>query len=56
VIGTFVMRSAGCVMNDFADPSSTHVKRTADRHSRNSRFRRRALGLFAVLGLIGSRW
>ena len=32
VIGTFVMRSAGCVMNDFADREfDPHVRRTADR-------------------------
>ena len=32
VTGTFVMRSAGCVMNDFADREfDPHVRRTADR-------------------------
>src|SRR5512145_3084874 len=32
VLGTFVMRSAGCVMNDFADREfDPHVRRTADR-------------------------
>jgi len=44
VLGTFVMRSAGCVMNDFADREfDPHVRRTADRE---------ALALFAVLALI----
>ena len=54
VIGTFVMRSAGCVMNDFADREfDPHVKRTADRPlAKQSVSTAEALGLFAVLGLI----
>ena len=54
VIGTFVMRSAGCVMNDFADRDfDPHVKRTADRPlAKQSVSTAEALGLFAVLALI----
>ncbi len=54
VIGTFVMRSAGCVMNDFADREfDPHVRRTADRPlARQSVSPAEALGLFAVLALI----
>jgi 4-hydroxybenzoate polyprenyltransferase len=54
VLGTFVMRSAGCVMNDFADREfDPHVRRTADRPlARQSVSPAEALGLFAVLGLI----
>lgn len=54
VIGTFVMRSAGCVINDFADRDfDPHVRRTADRPlARQSVSTAEALGLFAVLGLI----
>ena len=54
VIGTFVMRSAGCVMNDFADREfDPHVKRTADRPlAKQSVSTAEALGLFAVLALI----
>jgi len=54
VLGTFVMRSAGCVMNDFADREfDPHVRRTADRPlARQSVSTAEALGLFAVLGLI----
>jgi 4-hydroxybenzoate polyprenyltransferase len=54
VIGTFVMRSAGCVMNDFADREfDPHVKRTADRPlAKQSISTAEALGLFAVLALI----
>ncbi len=54
VIGTFVMRSAGCVINDFADREfDPHVRRTADRPlARQSVSTAEALGLFAVLGLI----
>jgi len=53
VVGTFVMRSAGCVMNDFADREfDPHVRRTADRPlARQSVSTAEALGLFAVLGL-----
>jgi len=54
VLGTFVMRSAGCVMNDFADREfDPHVRRTANRPlARQSVSTAEALGLFAVLGLI----
>jgi 4-hydroxybenzoate polyprenyltransferase len=54
VIGTLVMRSAGCVMNDFADREfDPHVRRTADRPlARQSVSPAEALGLFAVLALI----
>jgi 4-hydroxybenzoate polyprenyltransferase len=54
VAGTFVMRSAGCVINDFADREfDPHVRRTADRPlARQSVSTAEALGLFAVLGLI----
>ena len=52
--GTFVMRSAGCVMNDFADREyDSHVRRTRDRPlAKQSVSTAEALGLFAVLGLI----
>ena len=52
--GTFVMRSAGCVMNDFADREyDPHVRRTRDRPlAKQSVSTAEALGLFAVLGLI----
>ena len=54
VLGTFVMRSAGCVINDLADREfDPHVKRTADRPlARQSVSTAEALALFAVLGLI----
>src|SRR5512141_1811016 len=54
VIGTFVMRSAGCVMNDFADREfDPHVRRTADRPlARQSVSPAEALALFGVLGII----
>jgi 4-hydroxybenzoate polyprenyltransferase len=54
LIGTFVMRSAGCVMNDFADREfDPHVKRTADRPlAKQSVSTAEALGLFAVLALV----
>jgi 4-hydroxybenzoate polyprenyltransferase len=54
VIGTFVMRSAGCVINDFADREfDPHVRRTADRPlARQSVSPAEALGLFAVLALV----
>jgi 4-hydroxybenzoate polyprenyltransferase len=53
VTGTFVMRSAGCVMNDFADREfDPHVRRTADRPlAKQSVSTAEALGLFAVLAL-----
>jgi 4-hydroxybenzoate polyprenyltransferase len=54
VLGTFVMRSAGCVINDFADREfDPHVRRTADRPlARQSVSPAEALGLFAVLALV----
>lgn len=54
LIGTFVMRSAGCVMNDFADREfDPHVRRTADRPlARQSVSPGEALAVFAVLALI----
>ena len=54
VTGTFVMRSAGCVMNDFADREfDPHVRRTADRPlAKQSVSTAEALGLFAVLALV----
>jgi 4-hydroxybenzoate polyprenyltransferase len=54
LVGTFVMRSAGCVINDFADREfDPHVRRTADRPlARQAVSPAEALGLFAVLGLV----
>jgi 4-hydroxybenzoate polyprenyltransferase len=48
------MRSAGCVMNDFADREfDPHVRRTADRPlAKQSVSPAEALGLFAVLALV----
>jgi 4-hydroxybenzoate polyprenyltransferase len=54
LLGTFVMRSAGCVINDFADREfDPHVRRTANRPlARQAVSPAEALALFAVLGLI----
>ncbi len=54
VIGVVLMRSAGCVMNDFADRDfDPHVRRTADRPlAQHSVSTAEALALFAVLGLV----
>ena len=54
LLGTFVMRSAGCVINDFADREfDPLVRRTADRPlARQAVSPAEALALFAVLGLI----
>ena len=54
LIGTFVMRSAGCVINDFADREfDLHVRRTANRPlARGAVSPAEALALFAVLGLL----
>ena len=54
LIGTFVMRSAGCVINDFADREfDPHVRRTANRPlARGASRRPRRSRVFAVLGLI----
>lgn len=51
VLGTVVMRSAGCVINDFADRNvDPYVKRTRDRPLAARRVTpHEALGLFAVL-------
>jgi len=53
VAGTFLARSAGCVINDFADRRyDPHVRRTAERPlARGSVSVAEALVLFAVLGL-----
>ncbi|HWJ06116.1 MAG TPA: 4-hydroxybenzoate octaprenyltransferase [Steroidobacteraceae bacterium] len=54
LLGTFVMRSAGCVINDFADREyDPHVRRTANRPlARGAVSPAEALALFAVLGLL----
>ena len=54
LIGTFVMRSAGCVINDFADREfDPQVRRTANRPlARGAVSPAEALAVFAVLGLI----
>lgn len=53
VLGTFLMRSAGCAMNDFADRRfDPHVWRTKDRPlARGEIHPGEALALFCVLGL-----
>lgn len=53
VIGTVLMRSAGCVINDYADRDfDCHVERTKDRPLTAGRVTtREALGLFAALSL-----
>ena len=55
VAGVFVMRSAGCVMNDFADREiDPHVRRTMNRPIASGKVGpREALGVFAVLCLVG---
>lgn len=54
VAGVVVMRSAGCVINDFADRDfDRHVQRTRDRPLAAGRVSpAEALTLFAVLGLV----
>lgn len=54
VVGVFLMRSAGCVINDYADRNfDGHVKRTADRPLPMGKVKpREVLALFAVLALI----
>src|SRR3989344_7268881 len=54
VLGVVLMRSAGCVMNDYADREfDPHVERTRDRPIAAGRISaREALALFAVLALI----
>ncbi len=55
VAGVFVMRSAGCVMNDFADRRiDPHVHRTRNRPIASGRVSpREALVVFAALCLVG---
>jgi len=55
VAGTFLMRAAGCVVNDMADKDlDPHVTRTADRPLATGRVSRtEAGGLFVVLALLG---
>jgi 4-hydroxybenzoate polyprenyltransferase len=54
VIGTLLMRSAGCAVNDYADRDfDRHVKRTAERPLTSGRIRAwEALAIAAVLSLI----
>ncbi|MGU5677654.1 4-hydroxybenzoate octaprenyltransferase [Aeromonas hydrophila] len=54
VVGVFLMRSAGCVINDYADRNfDGHVKRTAGRPLPMGKVKpREVLVLFAVLALI----
>jgi 4-hydroxybenzoate polyprenyltransferase len=53
-VGVFLMRSAGCVVNDYADRDfDPHVERTRERPIAAGRVRpREALALFAVLCLV----
>ena len=55
VVGVFVMRSAGCAINDFADRNiDPHVRRTMNRPIASGEIKpREALGVFAALCLIG---
>lgn len=54
VLGVFLMRSAGCVINDYADRNvDGHVRRTAHRPLPAGKVSsREAIGLFAVLSLL----
>ena len=54
IVGTFVMRAAGCVVNDIADRKfDAHVRRTQNRPLVDGRLSvGQALVCFAVLGLI----
>jgi 4-hydroxybenzoate polyprenyltransferase len=54
VIGVFIMRSAGCIMNDFADRNfDLHVKRTRQRPLATREVNvYEAMALFVVLGLL----
>ncbi|HTT42153.1 MAG TPA: 4-hydroxybenzoate octaprenyltransferase [Steroidobacteraceae bacterium] len=54
VLGVFVMRAAGCVINDFADRNiDPHIRRTRDRPLAARRVSpREALVLFFVLNLV----
>jgi 4-hydroxybenzoate polyprenyltransferase len=53
-LGTFLMRSAGCAINDYADRHiDAHVKRTAERPLATGRISaKEALGVAAVLALL----
>jgi 4-hydroxybenzoate polyprenyltransferase len=53
IVGTFLMRSAGCAVNDAADaPYDAHVKRTADRVvARGLVSRREAIGVAVTLSV-----
>ncbi|MHB8346326.1 MAG: 4-hydroxybenzoate octaprenyltransferase [Acidiferrobacterales bacterium] len=55
IAGVFVMRSAGCTINDFADRNfDPHVKRTRERPVAAGRVApREAIALFIVLCLVG---
>ena len=54
VIGTFLMRSAGCAINDYADRDiDAHVERTENRPLATGAISpNEALGVFGVLGLL----
>ncbi len=54
-LGVLIMRSAGCVINDYADRHfDPHVQRTQDRPLATEKVsEREALGLFAILCLLG---
>ena len=54
VAGVFLMRSAGCAINDYADRDiDLHVARTRERPLTSGKISpREALGVFAVLGLL----
>lgn len=54
IIGCFVMRAAGCVINDYADRDfDGHVKRTVDRPlATKAVSEKEALTLFASLGIL----
>ena len=54
VIGTFLMRSAGCAINDYADRDiDAHVERTENRPLASGAISaKEALGVFGVLGLL----
>ena len=54
VVGVFIMRSAGCVINDFADRRvDPHVRRTMHRPIASGKVRPgEALGLFAALCVV----
>lgn len=54
VIGTFLMRSAGCAINDYADRDiDAHVDRTENRPLATGAISaKEALGVFAVLGVL----